>query len=660
MFTIVLLASCAFQEGQPDWRDQLVPDSPCFRVNLLDGFDEQSTDELNDLYECVNQGNFAALDPVMAAMDSSTREEEPAGIDLARLLNHLPELGLDLGELLNGSLELLNDPEEPIIRTAELLVELCYGQPYDDIFASGTSHEEGSLDGGLVVPALPLVGQAAQLALDGDGDLPLLMADLLEAELSADAVATLVAAAGSEDEPLATLSEDGLRLAGAALLQASDTSNDHSPSASGNSLRDMLSCATAEAEGEQFGGGELKAEVLLAPAATILDDEEVRPYLLAALERSYRAGDLHPLPQQLIILAEENIDGEPLEAGQDSALVILLRLLEQGNQPVTCSFLFWDVLETDNFSVWLLELLAEQEPTSIDSSLDLLGETLTWEDLVDALASQCTIDSQQFAADVPVLNRLTDPKVGNLLMVLLELLQALRPEEDISQLPALVELLALIHTQDLTTPVEELVKDVGDEQLVSLIIDLVPVLLDPWSDEAWCANGSDSCLEETWAGYDEEDFAKDRQPVDLESLFDLPSAALSPTDTGASFMERMRAALATLVALQATWDTLYNGATLVNTPGARSADLLLGLADMPTDGDWDGLSGTADLLRDEALTEPVLRIAETQPLRDALGATSSDQEGPLPFLSRLVTDGTLAEALRTVALLLNTLLEAQP
>ena len=58
---LLVLAGCEFHDAGDDWHDQLVPDSPCYRVDLLDGLSEANTDELHDLYDCLDQGNFTAL-----------------------------------------------------------------------------------------------------------------------------------------------------------------------------------------------------------------------------------------------------------------------------------------------------------------------------------------------------------------------------------------------------------------------------------------------------------------------------------------------------------------------------------------------------------------------------------------------------------------------
>ncbi len=652
---LLLLVGCDFHEEAADWHDQVQPDSPCYRVDLFDGLSEENTDELHDLFDCLNQGAFEPLAPVVDALDEPTRTGEPAGIDLARLFNHLPAAGLDLAAMLGAVVVLFDEDGAPLMAAAELLVELLYGVPFDQIALDGPSTVAEDLGAGLVVPLFPLLGDLATQTLDRDDDLGLLLAEALRAELTLDAVATFLAVAEADEEPLSLVPQQLLGQVGDALLAVQDTSNDHGASATGNTLRDTADALLVTASGDAT-----VLEVLLEPAEVMLSDEQVATALANALAADSKGGHLGPLPAQFVWLTSVDVDGGSLEPGEDSALVSLLRLLHTSDREVSCSTLGIEWLQTDNLSVWLLELIDEQEPDNVDFLLNVGGWTFSYGELVEALASQCTIDSQQFAADAPALERLVDPQVGDLLVVLLDLLQALQPDGGTSRIPELVEIVSLVHEHGLSRPIEELLKDLTTTQLVATLLEFVPPLVDPWSDQAWCANGTDSCVEETWAGYDDEDFTGGRHPLDVYDLFDLLGILDQPGSDGRSPLDRLRATLQMGVAHDSTWLTLNNAGTLLTTPGSRIADIL---ADLPgwerIDPDWKLLSTSADLLEDGACTTPTLRIVETEPVLGSLEASSPDDEGPLPFLSRLVTDGTLAEVLATVKLILDFLLEAR-
>ncbi|MFH1465871.1 MAG: hypothetical protein ABIO70_15900 [Pseudomonadota bacterium] len=251
--------------------------------------------------------------------------------------------------------------------------------------------------------------------------------------------------------------------------------------------------------------------------------------------------------------------------------------------------------------------------------------------------------------------------MGDLLLVLLELLDGLRPEGGQSRVPELVQIIDAVHVRGLSTPIEELLKDLAGARLVALFMDLVPALVDPWSEAAWCADGGSSCGAESWDGYDEADFTGGLHPVDLQDLLALVPLLVEPGDGGRSPLARALPALRLVTAREAAWTCLDRLAVLLTTPGAECAGLLARLPDwQEVDPDWRLLSTAADLLEDAAVTTPVLRIVETEPVQAELATTSLEQVGPLPFLAELVTDGTLAEVLTTLKLILDLLLEARP
>lgn len=653
---LFLLAGCDFHDSPSSWHDQLHADSPCYRVDLFDGLSEESTAELRDLYECVDQGNLGALGGLVDALDEPARAGDPAGVELARLINHLPHTGIDLATLFDAAVVLLEDQGAPLLGAAELVVELTYGLPYDQLALEGAPVEASAMDAGLVTTALPLVRALATQAQDRDDGLSTLMATALRTDTTLDVMATLLAVTTSDDDLLSPIPEDLLTELGAALEATEDSTNDQAAGASGNSLRDAGQALLAAPRGDVT-----VLELLLEPADAMVSDPLVSAALAEALGVSSRGGHLDVLPAQLSILATTDVDGGSLQPGEDSALVALLRLLHTADREVSCTTIGIEWLHADNLSVWLLQLIADQEPNNVDFLLNVGGFTLSYGDLVEALVGQCTIDSQQFAADAPALERLVDPEVGDLLVVLLELLQALEPPAGTSRIPELVEVVSLVHTHQLSEPIEELLKDLAGTRLVATLLRLVPPLVDPWSDGAWCANGTETCLEETWAGYADGAFEAGRHPVDVYTLFELIGVLIMPDEQGVSPAERLRATLQLAVDHPSVWRLTHNAAALLQAPGSRSAGILTVLPSWTEiDPEWQLLSTSADLLEDRACITPALRIAETEPVTDALSASSSQQEGPLPFLSRLVIDGTLAEVIASVKLILDLLLEARP
>ena len=100
-------------------------------MNLVDGVDEHSTQELHDLYACLNRtGNLDALQSVDRAMDTESRGGAPIGLTVAKLTNALPTSGYDLFGLAGKTLQLFEDYHENADLVLEAAVESIYGLPY--------------------------------------------------------------------------------------------------------------------------------------------------------------------------------------------------------------------------------------------------------------------------------------------------------------------------------------------------------------------------------------------------------------------------------------------------------------------------------------------------------------------------------------------------
>ncbi len=345
----LLLVACGFHDEPADWHDQLQPDSPCYRVDLFDGLSESSTDEVHDLFDCVDQGNLEPLAAVVDALDEPSRAGEPAGIELARLINHLPRTGLDLASIFDALVVLLADGGSPIVQAAELLVELGYGQAFDPLSRDALPTGPDSLDDGLLVPALPLLGALATQAQDRDDRLAELGASALRSDRILDTLATFMAASSSPDPLLAELPETLLVNLGDALERCEDPSNDHDPEASGHSLRDLAQALT-----RQPTGSETILEQLLDPAARMVGDRALADSLADALAHSSQGGHLDPLPSQLALLATTDVEGGSLQPGEDSVLVALLRLLHTGDRAVSCSTLGFEWILRDKICLCFL------------------------------------------------------------------------------------------------------------------------------------------------------------------------------------------------------------------------------------------------------------------------------------------------------------------
>ena len=112
-WTFVLLAGCSLGPAETHWSSKLTPAGPCWEVNLVDGVDETSTEELHDLFACLNRsGNLEALTSIDQAMDAHDRNNEPVGHAVAKLTNALPTSGYDLLGLAGKALQLFDEYHE--------------------------------------------------------------------------------------------------------------------------------------------------------------------------------------------------------------------------------------------------------------------------------------------------------------------------------------------------------------------------------------------------------------------------------------------------------------------------------------------------------------------------------------------------------------------
>ena len=632
-------ASCGLSEPRDPWRDQLEPSGPCWRVDLADGLDEESTAEVHDLFDCLDQGgSLAPLAGLDRALDEPDRSGGAAGLGLARLVNGLPELGIEPFGLLGAAGELLERRAELLQPLLELFVELTYGETYESVLLQDTPAEAEALARGVLAPALPVLGVAAGALLDDELAAAERLARLLEGPLSGDALCTLLALITEDDAELVALRARLPRDLGQAIDRARSPGNDLWSGASGDSLRDLVFALLVPDDAGSTG-----VERLAPALEPILGDEELRRRLLDVLAAAEDGGHLDPLPGQLAHLAAIDVRGGERTADEDSALTALLRLLHRGNDEVVCTIdLGITELDIDlgNLSVAILKLLSKLDPDAVEGGVDLLGGVLGWgftQDTLDWVADTgvCPVLDEQLVDDLQSIDRLGDPEVGDLLVVLLDLLGAFGDEDEADdRTEELVVLLSAAFEAELLPPVEELLADLGGSALVDDLTDLLPLLLeaDGWEDGA-CPAGT--------------------APLALEDTLELAAEAMADGDPALTSLEPLSTPM---LEEAATWETVGNLARLLQEDGTR----LEGLGELVVelvalDPELEALDSLAGLLREEELLRGGLQLLETPALLEAAGASSAEDPGPLPFGARLVTSGTVEVLLRTVDLVLGEL-----
>ena len=135
---VLLLAGCGADTSPPDWTEQVSPSGPCWEVNLTDGLDESSTDELHGLFDCLNQGgNLDPFSGLVDALDADSRSGIPLGVELAALVNDLPSVDVDAFALAGFAVDLIEQQPSLIADGLGVLVELMYGDAYANIQATG-------------------------------------------------------------------------------------------------------------------------------------------------------------------------------------------------------------------------------------------------------------------------------------------------------------------------------------------------------------------------------------------------------------------------------------------------------------------------------------------------------------------------------------------
>lgn len=626
------LGACSFAETGEDWRSQIAPSGPCYEANLLDGLDTTSTDEAHALFACLNAtGTIEAYAPLDAALDGDTRDGL-VGIVLATWVQSLPETGLSLTGLVEGALALLEDPSG-LFDTLHLGLELVYGAPWPWLGASVPLNSQTSLDDGLLVPLLPVAGLLAGDVLNEDLAPLSPLAEALRADATKSVLWTLASIGTSIDPTLSALDAAWPTDLADVIVRTADGSNDRWADASGNSIRDLAS-ALFTYEGD--------SRITLDHLAVVLDpivaDARLRDALELVLTEQVAAGRTDVLPAQVLYLASVDSLGGMLSDGEDSALVALVRLLHDADTDVDCSIdlVFFDVdISLGNLSVELLELLARQDPGTVDGGVGLLGELLgvsLTDDILDAVADSgvCPEIDAQLVADLHAIDRLADPETDELLYVLLDVLAAF---DDLGQVPALVDLLGEAHELGLVPPVEEALRDTADTALADDLVAALPVLLDPWAyhDPAYLPSGI--------------------PPLDFALAWDTVGDVLAVDEAGESRLAALAGPVKVALAQDATWEVVAELGELLEEPDALSAGAL-GIVAQGCEADpaLGALDTLADTLEDDAFVRPALVLVEAAPLRDAIAATELTREGPLPFTARLVHGGTLQVLLDTLAI----------
>ena len=634
----VLLAGCSLGAEETHWSDQLSPSGPCWEVNLIDGLDEESTEELHNLYTCLNRtGNLEAFSAIDAAMDTPNRDGTAIGLSIAQMSNSLPQSGFDLFGIAGKALQLFAEFNDDIEVALEALVELNYGQPYEVVEAEFFT--SSSLESGLTVPVIRLLSDTAGVILDQGEDVQTAMALALELPLLQNGMCSLAGVVHTEDPTLAPVADNLIANLSDAWILADNDENDLWGDASGHSIRDLVDAI-------EFGGDDGFFDDIQDDLSTILNDPRVQLATKGVLVDAANDGDIEPLATQILYLASVDPVGVPLtysSAEDTSALHAGLRLLDSANEDMSCTVpLIGITIELGNMSVAILRQIANLSSGSAVTRVAFLGDVLGFgitQTLAEQLAASgaCPLLDEQLLDDLRVVERLNDPEVGDLVAIIHGLLDAVYESGDRDRLQETVNVLAALHAHGLVPPVEEALRDLAPSALVTDLSVLIGTLVDPSALQVdTCPAGS--------------------EPLDFDTLWDTSETFIDEPD----FIDTLGPIIQSVLENDAMWVMIDNGAALASQPTARIHALPeLAVALNATDSEGDLLQFFVDTVQNPTLFRPALAAIEVPELRDTIIESSPDFEGPLPFITRLIISDTVTVMLQTVDLVLDSLGGAQ-
>ena len=622
--TLLVLGTSCTPTDKPHWTDQLQADSPCYRVDLMNGLDEQSADETRDLFACLDYyDHLESLRPTFRTLD--TADANRGILDVARALNAMPDADVDPFALAGVGVDLLRDPNEPLQGLLDISLELATGSPARDVRSGRTNPDDpGVLRGGLIVPLAPVLEDLSSDLLDDDLALVTAVGEGLQGETVHRWVHSTAEVAASAHPDLRALSESLPQHIGDAVLDTRDGQDGLWVSGSDDSLRDLVTVLTGD--GRTPGTIDVVAE----PLAELLADDGVRTRTGALLRSLEQGGHLAELPDELGWLTSVNVDGDPASRGEPSGLEALARLLGAANRPMVCTLDlgFTDVsVNLGNLSVSLLGVINDLEPGTVQSSAGVVGSLLDssiTQSVLTAVAGSgvCPALTPTLVSDLQVVDLLFDPRATHLVTAFLGITEALEAE---GQLVLFVDLLDQLWETDTIWALGDVIRDTSDSPLWDDLMAGIPILLDPTS------------------------VGLDPQGVDFDDAWEALEVLLTDPDVGWTTTAPI---LGRALTADGTWQAIGSFAELM-ADGRSTSSTALTLVDRwaSADPELELLDALGRVLQDRAISEPLMRAVDRPGTVDNLMAdtpVAGQQQVPLAFWCRLVTTGALDELLSLV------------
>jgi hypothetical protein len=593
----LLLWSGCSPSPHTSWSNQLDATSLCHEVNLLDGLDDASSQELRDTYYCINGGGqFDSLALSVEAFTLPNALNEESGIDAARLFNQTLGNAAGLVSALEEGDSLLSDGIWGLDTTA-LLLELILGLPGPTALAPTLDVSDQDLyPAGLLTPLRDLIPpivtaltpfdtreNIAALLLDSQTDRWLKTIDTLNSS-----------GVASTEQAFDALLKD------AAGLYATSTSlpAHQTPQGLVLSLID-----------EEFTG----IETLADSVVYTLDDPAREDALLSTIRGLDEYQELPAVIDALIWFLNVDLNGAPVQP-EYSAMATLIRLTHDTNQPMVCTIDLWLTsfdIELGNLAVSLLSTIASWEDGEPTDSLSVLSSLLDIEifgfelsqSILEGIAvsGTCPTLTPSVVADIAVIDLLTTTDAVPLLNATVSLLANLERADDFA-LTDVAQMVDNLHEADLIEPIGPIVGLLGSSPLSD---DLLTILLalDAPAEHGLNAN----------------------QHADLNDLIQLAISAISPDDYGNYAWDIHADGAEALLHEPALWVLIENGARLAQEDNAsinqiltarRGANIEIGAPSLR--------DATATILLDDDFVLPALRLASSQSVALALDPTQPD------------------------------------
>ncbi|MBT3218605.1 MAG: hypothetical protein HN348_05890 [Proteobacteria bacterium] len=632
------LCACALIEEEDHWMEQLEPDSPCYTVNILDGVDDSSTEELNLLFDCLNyHDHFTSLQPTVDALDSQTRKSVPVGIELIHAIGALPDAEIDPWAIAGFALDALQAEDRPIDELLNLLLEAIYGVRAT-LVRNGEIElmSESQLSAGLMAPLGELLPTIAALMLDDDMEAAIWASDLMVHPDTALWIRTFESMVESKDTAIEEPMDRIVPHLGEAIAASRSPNNDIWLGATGDSLRDAM---------DAFTYGEDPLIVAMGDdTLAVLGDIVVRTNLESTILELHEDQVLQQVLPEARWMAMVDNDVQPIGPGESSSLYSFIRLLAATNEPMECSLDLWVTelkVDLGNVAVAILEVIADMDPAFLQDTSSILSDIIEfplseWIFYEVADSGICPTITSEVIDDLHAVEVIQEPEATELLIFFIEFLNDLKYGEQ-NRIPELADMATTLYEYESIEPIEELIRDLGIQPVVGDVMVLLPVFVEP--DQYGLTAGVAPAM-------------------DFQDALSLV-LWIWEEDNGETGWQKIEPLLLPLADDDDTWVLVGRLGTLLEDEQSQISNILeLVPPILAIDPDLEILDQIAPLLGNKKIGKPLLRALETVGFTSELIATAptaEDPEVPMAFGARLITDGTLDDILTIVDMVLDAL-----